>query len=152
LSAENDKPDWVGAVLAEYEAHRSEVVSEAETQQQTLALGATAVGLVVAGAFNVWNNKLLGSVAFLGLVPLLCLFVLIQWVGRAAGLMRVGLYLEQLEAALRAAYSSAPPKAFTWETTLASTTRRGRWWKASYEWHDFGAIAIFALHYQIRGA
>jgi hypothetical protein len=142
---DGDKADWTSAVLAEYEAHRLEVVSEAETQQQTLALGATAVGLVVAGAFNVWSNRLLVSIAFLGLIPLLCLFVLVQWVGRAAGLMRVGLYLEQLEDALRTGYRTAPPQAFTWEKTLADTTRRGHWWEASYEWHDFGAVAIFAL-------
>jgi hypothetical protein len=137
--------DWVGAVLAEYEAHRSEVLSEAEAQQQILALGATAVGLVVAGAFNVWNNQLLASIAFLGIVPLLCLFVLVQWVGRAAGLMRVGLYLEQLEDALRSAYRSAPPNVFTWEKMLAGTTRSSHRLSANYEWHDFGAIAIFAL-------
>jgi hypothetical protein len=99
----------------------------------------------VAGAFNVWNNRLLVSIAFLGLIPLLCLFILVQWVGRAVGLMRVGLYLEHLEDALRAAYSSAPRQVFTWEKTLADTTRRGNWWEASYEWHDFGAVAIFAL-------
>jgi hypothetical protein len=132
-------------VLAEYEAHRTEVVSEAEAQQQTLGLGATSVGLVVAGAFNVWDNGVLVSVAFLGVVPLLCLFVLVQWVGRAAGLMRVGVYLEQLEDALRYAYPLAPPNVFVWEKALAQTTRHGRWWKTSYEWHDFGAIAIFAL-------
>jgi hypothetical protein len=59
--------------------------------------------------------------------------------------MRVGLYLEQLEEAIRKAFPSAPPKVFIWEKTLAETTRRGKWWRASYEWHDFGAIAIFAL-------
>ena len=145
MSASERKPEWTDAVLAEYAAHRSEVISEAETQQQTLALGATAVGLVVAGAFNVWSNKLLVSIAFLGVVPLLCLFVLIHWVGRAAGLLRVGVYLQQLEEALRAAYPDAPPNVLIWEKTLERTTRQGRWWKASYEWHDFGAIGIFAL-------
>lgn len=145
MSSDQRANDWVPAVLAEYEAHRSEVLSEAEAQQQILALGATAVGLVVAGAFNVWDNQLLASVAFLGVVPLLCLFVLVQWVGRAAGLMTVGLYLQQLEEALRSAYPSAPPTVFGWEKTRAETTRRGHWWTANYEWHDVGAIAIFAL-------
>jgi hypothetical protein len=145
MTGDETKPYWVDAALAEYAAHRSEVVSEAEAQQQTLGLGATAVGLVVAGAFNVWGNAVLVAVAFLGVVPLLCLFVLVQWVGRAAGLLRVGLYLERLEDALRAAYPLAPPNVFSWEKTLSATTRRGKWWKASYEWHDFGAIAIFAI-------
>jgi len=143
----DDQPgtDWVNAVLAEYGAHRAEVVAAAGTQQQTLAFGATAVGLVVAGAFNVWSNRLLASAAFLGAVPLLCVFVLVQWVGYAAGLIRVGLYLEHLEDALRTAYPAAPPQVFVWEKTLAAATRRGNWWKASYEWHDFGAIAMFTL-------
>ena len=145
LSSSEDKPVWVDAVLVEYEAHRAEVVSEAETQQQTLALGATAVGLVVAGAFNVWSDSVLAGVAFLGVVPLLCLFVLVQWVGRATGLLRVGLYLEQLEDALRAAYPTAPTNVFVWERSLVASSRHGKWWQASYQWHDYGAISIFAL-------
>jgi hypothetical protein len=139
-------PEWVSAVVAEYQAHRAEVVSEAEAQQQTLALGATAVGIVIAGAFNVWGNRVLVSVAFLGIVPLLCLFVLIQWVGRAAGLMWVGGYLQDLEDAFREAHPTAPLKVFVWERTLAARQmRRGPWWSANYQWHDYGAVAIFAL-------
>jgi hypothetical protein len=148
LAGEEPEPvptTWVAAVLAEYAAHRAEVVSEAETQQQTLGLGATAVGLVVAGAFNVWSDMTLAAVAFLGLVPLLCLFVLVQWVGRSAGLLRVGLYLEYLEDALRTTYPAAPPNVFSWEKTRARTTRQGEWWEPSYEWNDFAAIAIFAI-------
>jgi hypothetical protein len=59
--------------------------------------------------------------------------------------MRVGFYLESLEDALRAAYPAAPATVFRWEKMLAETIRRGKWWRANYEWHDFGAIAIFAL-------
>jgi len=77
-------------------------------------------------------------------VPLLCLLVLVQWVGRALGLMRVGVYLQGLEDALRAAYPSAPPTVFGWEKLLADARPEG-WWKPSYEWHDFGAIAVFVL-------
>ena len=145
MNGDESSNGWVTAVLAEYHAHRAEVLSEAQAQQQILALGATAVGLVVAGAFNVWDNQLLASVAFLGVVPLLCLFVLVQWVGRAAGLMGVGFYLQQLEEALRTAYPSAPPRVFSWERTRAEPASRGHWWTANYEWHDVGAIAIFAL-------
>jgi hypothetical protein len=145
VSSDESSNGWVTAVLAEYDAHRAEVLSEAQAQQQILALGATAVGLVVAGAFNVWDNQLLASVAFLGVVPLLCLFVLVQWVGRAAGLMGVGFYLQQLEEALRTAFPSAPPRVFSWERTRAEPASREHWWTANYEWHDVGAIAIFAL-------
>jgi hypothetical protein len=140
------KSAWVEAILAEYQAHRAEVLSEAQAQQQTLALGVTAVGIVIAGAFNVWDNKLLAAVAFLGAIPLLSLLILVQLVGRALGLMRVGVYLEGLEQALRQAYPSAPGATLVWERTLAlPRIRRQRWWKPSYEWHDFGAIGLFIL-------
>jgi hypothetical protein len=65
------KPAWVDAALAEYEAHRAEVVAEAEARQHTLAFGATAVGIVAAGGFNVWDEKLVATVAFLAAVPLI---------------------------------------------------------------------------------
>ena len=144
---EATSPGWVDAVLDEYQAHRSEVLSNAGAQQQALALGATAIGIVFAGAFNVWGNRAVTSVAFLGVVPLLCLFVLVQWVGQTAGLMRVGLYLQELEDALRSAFPSAPPTVFAWERTLAKTRGRPRALgvEANYEWHEYGALAIFVL-------
>lgn len=147
LTGAPDKPVWVDAVLAEYEAHRLEVLAEAQAQQQTLALGATAVGLAVAGGFNIWDNRPLASVAFLGLVPLLCLFILVQWVGRAVGLLQVGVYLQQLEDAFRTAFPDAPPGVFVWERTLAGATeRRGKKaFEPRYVWQDFAAIAIFAV-------
>jgi hypothetical protein len=137
-------PSWINGALAEYEAHRAEVLSEAAAQQQTLALGATAVGILVAGGFNVWDDQLLASVAFLAAVPLLSVLILVQWAGRAIGLMRVGVYLEGLEDALRTAYSQVPPAVFIWEKTLAKARPRN-WWTPHYEWNDFGALAVFFL-------
>jgi hypothetical protein len=138
------EPDWVHAVLAEYEAHRAEVLAEAAAQQQTLALGATGVGIVIAGAFNVWDDRLLAAIAFLGVVPLLSLVILVQWSGRASGLMRVGVYLEALEDAVRSAYPSLPSSAFSWERTRARG-RSDKWWQPQYEWTDYGAIGTFVL-------
>jgi hypothetical protein len=134
----------VDAVLVEYEAHRAEVLAEAAAQQQTLALGATAVGVVIAGAFNVWDDRLLVAIAFLGVVPLLSLVVLIQWAGRASGLMRVGVYLEKLEDTVREAHPVLPSWVFSWEKTRART-RPDKWWHPQYEWTDYGAIGVFVL-------
>lgn len=116
----------------------------AQGQQQTLALGATAVGILAAGGFNVWDDRLLATIAFLGAVPLLSVLVLIQWAGRAYAMMRVGAYLELLEAALRNAYPSAPAPILTWEKTIAGA-RPEQWWKPHAGWNDFGAVAVFAL-------
>lgn len=59
--------------------------------------------------------------------------------------MGVGFYLQHLEEALREAYPTAPRAVFSWEKSRAEKEPRGRWWTADYEWHDVGAIAIFAL-------
>lgn len=135
---------WIDAALVEYEAHRAEVLAESQGQQQTLALGAAAIGVLIAGAINVWDDRLLATIIFLGVIPLLCVLVLIQWAGRAFGLMRVGVYLEGLEKALRTAYASAPAPVLSWEGTLASM-RPSKWWKPHHEWSDFGSIAVFML-------
>ncbi len=58
--------------------------------------------------------------------------------------MRVGVYLEGLEDALRTAYSEVPPSVLVWEKTLAKARPRN-WWTPHYEWNDFGALAIFLL-------
>jgi hypothetical protein len=137
------RPAWVDAALAEYEAHRAEVVAEAEARQHTLAFGATAVGIVAAGGFNVWDEKLVATVAFLAAVPLISAFVLIQWAGRAAAMMRVGVYLERLETSIGQA-TGAPSPLFTWERTLAGM-RPDQPWRPQAGWNDFGAVAVFAL-------
>lgn len=137
-------PPWIGVAVTEYEAHREEVVAEAHAQQQVLALGATAVGVVMAGTFNVWDDRLLASVALLGVVPLLSILVLIQWAGRAYGMMRVGVYLEEIEGQLREA-TRAPAPLLTWEMKLASSPKPQEIWKPHTGWADFGAVAVFSL-------
>lgn len=133
---------WVDAALHEYDAHRAEIVGEAAAQQQILALGATAIGVAVAGGFNVWDDELLASVAFLGVVPALCIFVLVQWAGRAAAMMRVGVYLQRLETVLLHELSARSP-VLTWEETLASMPAQPPW-RLQPGWNDFGAVAVFA--------
>lgn len=141
--ADPTRPPWIEGALAEYEAHRAEVLAEAAAQGQHLAFGATAVGVVVAGAFNVWDERLLATIAFLVVVPLLSAFVLVQWAGSAAAKMRVGVYLERIETTIGLA-TSAPAPVLTWEATLARM-RPDRLWKPQAGWSDFGAVAIFAL-------
>ena len=144
LESGDQSPDWTGAALAEYDAHRAEVLAEAQGQHQTLALGGTAVGILVAGAFNVWDDALLATIAFLGAIPLLCMLVLIQVAGRAYGMMLVGVYLEGLERALRGAYALAPGPVLSWEETLV-VMRTKHWWSLRYGWSDLGAVGVFAV-------
>lgn len=134
---------WIPAALTEYEAHRAEVLAEGQGQSQTLAFGATAVGILFAGALNVWEDRSLATIAFLGAIPLLCLLVLVQWAGRAFGIIRVGVYLEALENALQTAYS-APTPLLTWERALLAN-RPKEWWKPHYGWSDLGALAVLVV-------
>jgi hypothetical protein len=91
----------------------------------------------------VWDDRLLATIAFLGAVPLLSVLVLVQWAGSAAAMMRVGVYLERLEAALKEA-ASAPDPLLSWEATIASM-RAGKRWRPTAGWSDAGALASFAL-------
>ena len=58
-------------------------------------------------------------------------------------MMRVGVYLEGLENALRSSYVSAPSPVLTWEASLL--IRPGKWWTPHYGWSEFGAVAVFVL-------
>jgi hypothetical protein len=142
--AQPHDPDWRNVVLAEYQAHRAEVLAEGQGQQQTLTFGVTAVGILAAGGFNVWDDRLPAVGVFLGAIPFLCILILVQWSGRTAGLMRIGAYLERLEKALRRGYPNAPASVLSWEETLAKL-RPKRWWKPHHGWSDFGAFSIFVL-------
>jgi hypothetical protein len=139
--SDQGSPTWIQAALAEYEAHRAEVVAEGATLQQILAFGAAAVGIAAAGAFNVWDERGLAAVAFLGVVPLLSLLVLIQWAGRTAAMMRVGVYLELIEGALREA-TSPPTPLLAWEERLAKA-RGGRFFRPQAEWANVATVSIF---------
>lgn len=135
-------PDWRVAAIAEYQAHRAEVLADGQGQQQTLAFGATAVGILAAGAFNIWDERAPATAAFLGAIPLLCVLILVQWSGRTFGMMRVGAYLELLEDGLRAGYDRPPASLLTWERKLAQN-RPAKLWQPHHGWNDFGAFSIF---------
>jgi hypothetical protein len=141
--SDQDSPSWLQAALAEYEAHRAEVVAEGAAQQQILAFGAAAVGIVVAGAFNVWDDRGIAAVAFMGAVPLLSLLVLVQWAGRTAAMMRVGAYLEAIEGTLRGA-TSPPRPLLTWESALVAAAGE-RTLRPQAEWADASTVAIFGV-------
>jgi hypothetical protein len=143
MGNDEDRPEWVEAALAEYSAHRAEVLAGLQAQQHTLTFGVTAVGILVAGAFNVWDERLMASIAFLAAIPLLSIVVLIQWTGQVLGTMRVGFYLEGLERALRNELD--PPKpVLMWEQGIVKRQPR-RWWKPHHSWHESGTVAVFVL-------
>ena len=142
---EPQPPGWVSVALEEYRAHREEVLANQHGQQQSLTLGAAAIGILAAGAFNVWDDRVVASIVFLGAVPLLAMGVLLLWAGEVLGMMRVGAYLERLERELRAAHPDAPAGILDWERSLGEPEQSVRWWRPQYAWRDFGAVMVFVL-------
>src|SRR4051794_6662352 len=71
-------PPWVDGALEEYRAHRAGFLAAQEGAQRTLAFGATTVGILVAGAFNVWraSDPLPATLLFLVVIPLVSTLVI----------------------------------------------------------------------------
>src|SRR5262245_32645618 len=80
-TADQEAPAWLDAALDEFRAHRASYLEQRSAATQTLGFGATIVGLLVAGGFHVWNDRLPATAVFLVLVPLVCGLVGVQWSG-----------------------------------------------------------------------
>jgi MFS family permease len=136
---------WIDVALADYDARRASLLSYLQAAQNTLALGATAVGILIAGALNVWNERLLASITFLVAIPLVCVLVIVQWSGQLILVVQIGVYLENLEKALREARNKAPHPVMTWQKTLREWRVGEKWWIPDFRWHASAAIVIFLL-------
>ena len=121
MSERDDVKPWVSAALEEYKVHRAAYLEGLASAQRTLALGITAVGILVAGAFNVWDSSdpLPATLLFLVAIPLVCALVVLQWAGQMLFLVLRHRYLLALESTLRNAYPSGPTTLFTWEDLWA---------------------------------
>jgi hypothetical protein len=140
-------PPWVDAALKEYDAQRTAAIEGYKAGQQTLTFGATTVGILVAGALNVWTEALPATLLFLGVIPLVSAVVLVQWVGQMLALRQVDQYLQKVEEAIRYAYPSLPETLFTWESTFPDRKRIGAksWMAPDLRWHENAAITAFSL-------
>src|SRR5207253_2376382 len=81
---------WTDLALEEYRALRAEVVATMQTQGNSLSFGSATLGLVAAGAFNVWKEAFLTTVIFMFVVPFVCSLVLIIWMGEVTMMHRAG--------------------------------------------------------------
>jgi hypothetical protein len=147
MTADNAaQPAWLNAALEEYKAHRTAFSETRASAQQTLTFGATTVGILVAGAFNVWGDRLPATLLFLVVTPIVASVVIVQWTGLMLALWESDLYLGELETAIRAAYDPIPPALFTWEDNFFARFRvKGKWWKPDRRWQMNAAITAFPL-------
>lgn len=137
------KPAWLELAIAEYEALRAEILTTMETQQGALRFGTAALSILAVGAFNVWDETLVTTVAFLFVAPFISKLVLTIWIGEVTRMMRAGDHLRRIEDTLREAFPEMPSPIMRWETGLrdrASATTR---WKRHYEWNYLAIVLMF---------
>jgi len=117
----SEKPPWVDLALEEYKALRGEVLATMQTQGASLTFGTATLGIVAAGAFNVWKEQFIATIVFMFVVLFVCSLVLVVWLGELTRMMRAGQHLFGLEKALQTAFGIDPGgPVFSWESHLRS--------------------------------
>jgi hypothetical protein len=108
MSEENEPPAWATAALEEYKTHRAAYLESQASDERTLAFGATATGVLIAGAFNVWKlrDPLPATLLFLVVIPTVSSLVIVQWAGQVLQRRHRNDYLLDLEGALKSAFRS----------------------------------------------
>ena len=137
------KPPWLELALAEYQALREEILTTMETQQGTLRFGTATLSILVVGALNVWDDKLVTALAFLFVIPFLANLVITIWMGEVTRMMRAGDHLAEVETRFQAVYPEMPYPVMGWERGLrdprSPTTRH----KRHYEWNYLAIILMY---------
>ncbi|MFL5936918.1 MAG: hypothetical protein ACJ76U_08745 [Gaiellaceae bacterium] len=142
MAKADSQPGWVEFALAEYNAHRTANNLLFTAGQQTLAFGATAVGVTITAGVAFWDQRLPSTLIFLAVLPLLSTAIVVQWVGQALHLSRIGFYLERLEDTLRSVHSDTPRGILVWERWLHSMQSTKR---PDYRAYASAAVLVFSL-------
>lgn len=111
-------------------------------QQAILSFGTATIGLLTAGAFNVWDDPAVATLIFLGVTPLVSGIVLVVWIGEFIRRTRAGMHLQQIEQAFRNAKPDMPPAVMAWERGLHDSERDA--WRRRRDWNYAAVIALFA--------
>jgi hypothetical protein len=137
------KPAWLDLAVTEYQAVRAEILTTMQTQQGALQFGTAALSILVVGALNVWEDKLITTVAFLVVVPFLSNLVVTIWIGEVTRMMRAGDHLQRVEERFREVLPEMPEPVMRWETALRARTSPTTRWKTHYEWNYLAIIFMF---------
>jgi hypothetical protein len=87
----------VEVMLEEYRTLRQEVFTSMGTQQSILSFGTAALGILLAGAFNVFGEPLPAALIFLLFVPLVSHLILVLWMTEVVRMLRAGYFLARVE-------------------------------------------------------
>ena len=138
--------DWLSVVLQEYQAIRAEILASLQTQQSALAFGTATIGILAAAAVNVWKDKIVPEMVFLGAIPTLTYFVLVIWMGEVARMLRAGGFMLQLENRVNGYFShKGVARPLEWETRMRGKVPRDPDRRPMYVWNYRAIIWLFLL-------
>jgi len=136
--------DWLSVVLQEYQAIRAEILASLQTQQSALAFGTATIGILAAAAVNVWKDKIVPEMVFLGAIPTLTYFVLVIWMGEVARMLRAGGFMLQLENRVNGYFShKGVARPLEWETRMRGKVPRDPDRRPMYVWNYRAIMWMF---------
>jgi hypothetical protein len=116
-----------------------------ETQVGTLRLGTAALSILVIGAFSIWEDMLVTTLAFLFAVPFVSKLVLTIWIGEVTRMMRAGDHLREVEDTFHDRFPALHAPVMQWETNLRNPAAGRTRWKRHYEWNYLAIVLMFWL-------
>ncbi len=92
---------YINVVLEEYKTLREESKQASINMFTSLSIGLGIVGVIIAGAFSIWNSEpMITLIALYFLIPIFILTATFLWLGEAMRFKRAGDYLCLIEAKL----------------------------------------------------
>jgi hypothetical protein len=93
--------------------------SDSDAQQSILSFGTAALGILLAGAFNVFGDALAAALVFLVFIPLLSHLILALWMTEVVRMLRAGYFLARVEEEIGEAVGRK--KILSWERWAHAT-------------------------------
>lgn len=109
-------PQWLSVTLEEYKSLRAESLTAMANQQAVLRLGIAVIGFAITLSVGVDDGRV-RYYLFAILIPIFCLFFFTLYAIEFARMVRVGRYIENVEAKMNMLFSSQLPP-LGWETWL----------------------------------
>lgn len=101
--------DWLATVLDEYRTLRMETADSLRNQHQVLVYAWAVIGLLIAGASQVWANLALTLFIFLLALPALAYLFVLVWLGEVNRMMRAGYYFLGIERKVEEFFTTRVP-------------------------------------------
>lgn len=111
-------PDAIKVMLKEYETLRQESLDSIGHRNTILTFGSAAIGAIFAGSIVAYSDdpdSFMPKLALIVVIPFICCFVVLMWLGEYERMQRAGRFLVGIERRINRECSK---ELLTWETRL----------------------------------